>query len=361
MAKDQGGQEKTEQPSQKRLDDSRKDGKVARSQELNSLAVFGTGLLILFLFKSSMAENLGNISKYIFSNITTLEINLNLVQYYFYKGFLFIIMILTPFFLSLFLVSLASGFGQAGFRITPKALKPKGDVLNPIKGMKNKFFSASSVVELIKSLLKLGIVALIAYIELSDSIIHSSGFIQFNPSEIINFMVKASYGFLWKILLVYAVFAISDFIYQKYDYKKNLKMTKQEVKDEHKDTEGDPLIKNKVLSKMLQMAQRRMMQDVPQADVVITNPTHVAVALKYEFGKDESPTVIAKGLDNVAQKIKSVAREHNIHMYEDVQLARTLYKTCEIGDSIPENLFKAVAQILAYVYKLKKNKKKSIV
>lgn len=358
---DTGGQEKTENATGKRLEESRSKGQVAKSQEMNSIAVFGLGLILIFVFKDFFGEKLGGLAKFVFGSLDSLELSMAVFHSYVYKGFMFVFITLSPIFIGLVIIALVAGYGQAGFRITPKALIPKFEQFDPIKGVKNKFFSITPVVELLKALIKFIAISLFVYWELSDTILFSAKLLNYSVLEIVTFMVEKSYSFLWKIGLIYLVFAFADFAYQKYKHKKDLKMTKQEVKEENKDTEGDPLLKGKVKSKQMEMAQKRMMQEVPQADVVITNPTHVAVALKYEMGGSGAPKVVAKGLDNVAQKIKEIAKENDVYMHEDVQLARALYKQCEIGQEIPEDLFKAVAQILAYVYKLRNNKKKSIV
>lgn len=361
MAADGGGQEKTEQPTGKKISDAVEKGQVAKSQEINSLAIFGTGLILIFMFKGFIGSKLADLSIYIFDSLDTLELNLNLVQLYVYNGFIYILVILAPIFIGLMVMGLASGLGQTGLHISPKALKFDASKFDPIKGFKNKFFSAQPLVELVKSVSKVSLIGIFAYIELSDSILFSSQLLHYSVEEIVYYMTETAFGFLWKFALIYIVLAAADFVWQKYKHNKDLMMTKQEVKEENKNTEGDPEVKGRIKSKQFEMSQRRMMQEVPKADVVITNPTHVAIALKYEMGNNGAPKIIAKGLDAVAQRIKEIAKENNIPMHEDVELARALYKACDIGDEIPENLFKAVAQILAYVYKIKNNKKKSIV
>jgi len=361
MAADSGGQEKTEEATGKKLEDSRSKGQVAKSQEINSIAVFGVGLVLIFAFKDFVGGKLGELAIYIFGSLHSLELSMDIFQTYVYKGFMFILITLSPFFLGLVIIALVAGYGQAGFRITPKALIPKFEQLSPIKGIKNKFFSITPLIELTKALIKFVAISLFAYWELADTILYSAQLLNYTVAEIVSFMVEKSYSFLWKIGLIYLIFSFADFAYQKFKHKKDLKMTKQEVKEENKDTEGDPLIKGKIKGKQMEMSQKRMMQEVPKADVVITNPTHVAVALKYDSDGSGAPKVVAKGLDHVAKKIKEIAKEHNVYMHEDVPLARALYKQCEIGEEIPEDLFKAVAQILAYVYRLRNNKKKSIV
>ncbi|MCB0729983.1 MAG: flagellar biosynthesis protein FlhB [Ignavibacteriae bacterium] len=352
------GQEKTEQATGKKLEDSRNEGKVARSQELNSLAVFTTGLLVLFFTKDYLGSKLWSMSTYIFSSLDTLELSVNVLSLYGMKAAMFFVAAVFPVLLAIVIISFAVGYGQVGFRFTPKALQPKLNKLNPITGFKNSFLTTRPLVELLKSVAKLGVVGIFSYIILEDMVLSSIGLVNFTVTEIVDYMLDNSIEFLWRVSLVYVAIAFIDFAYQKYKFKDDLKMTKQEVKEEHKQTEGDPHVKSQIKSKQFEMARKRMLQDVPKADVVITNPTHFAVALKYEVGKSFAPKVIAKGQDLLAQKIKQIAKDNNVPLHEDVQLARALYKACEVGQEIPENLFKAVAQILAYIFKLKEERKR---
>lgn len=359
---EQDGQDKTEQPTGKRLDDSREKGQVAKSQELNSLVIFSTGLIVVYIFKVNLGDNLGNLAKYIFSSAAHLNITTNILSYYATKALGFYFVTLTPVFVALILIALIAGYGQAGFKITPKAMAPKFSKMNPLKGIKSKFFSSQPFIEILKSLIKVIIIGSFTYMVLKDSISDAMDLVNYSIGQTVNFMMETSFDLLWKISLVYAVIAAADFAYQKYKHKKDLMMTKQEVKEEHKQQEGDPHVKGQIKGKQLAMARSRMMHEVPKADVVITNPTHFAVALRYAVGKDNAPKVIAKGADRTAQKIKEIAKEHNIPLHEDVFLARALFKACEVGDEIPDKLFKAVAQVLAYIYQLKnRKKKKSIV
>ena len=250
------------------------------------------------------------------------------------------------------------GYGQVGFKFTPKALSPKFDKLDPMKGLKNTFFSSRPFFESSKSIIKLAAIGGFTYIVLVDDIKRSIGLVQLTIPEITDFMLITSFSLLWKISIIFAVIASIDFAYQRYKHKDQLMMSHQEIKEEFKQTEGDPMIKSRIKGQQFAMARKRMMKDVPKADVVITNPTHYAVAIKYEMGAGKAPKVIAKGVDLIAQKIKLIAAENNIPIHEDIQLARALYKTCDIGDEIPENLYKAVAQILAYIFQMKRTKKK---
>jgi len=355
------GQDKTEQPTQKKLDDSRKEGQVAKSTEISAFAVFGTGLLILFVFQGFMAGRIGALATEIFKSISTLEIQFNLVQLYAMKGMLFFFLTLSPFFLGIMIFALAANVMQVGWKISPKAIMPKFNKMNPIKGIKNKFFSTKSLVELLKTFAKLIIVTLFIYFSLSTLILESTDLLGKSIEEIAEFMSAAALSLLWKIMIVYAVLAIADFIFQKHKFKKDMMMTKHEVKEENKQSYGDPLIKSKIKEKQFEISHNRMILEVPKADVVITNPTHFAIALKYDTTKNSAPMVLAKGMDDVALKIKEVARKNNVPLYEDRPLAQALYKTCKIGEEIPEKLFEAVAKILAFVYQARKKRKSSIV
>lgn len=355
---DSDGQEKTEQASGKRLSDSRDKGQVARSMEVNSFVVFTAGALILYMAQKSLATDIREMTDYTLRSLNTFDITFPLLQVYAIKGFLFIIKVLSPFFVGLVLVSLAAGYGQVGFKITPKALAPKFNKLNPLNGIKNILFSTRSMTELLKALFKLIIVGFVAWGMIKDVMERSVSLINFSVDEIAGYMTDVTFPLIWKIAVVYGIFAFSDLLYQRFKFKKDLMMTKQEVKEEGKEAEGDPLVKGKIRSKMMQIAKSRMMKEVPKADVVITNPTHVAVALKYDASGKAAPKVIAKGLDEVAQRIKQIAKDNNVPLHEDVQLARALYKSCDLGDQIPETMYRAVAQILAAIFRAKNERKR---
>jgi len=356
------GQEKTEQPTDKKLSDARNEGQTAKSMEINSLLIFTSGMILLYAFQDFLSNQFKSVTVFVFGSLDKLDINLKLLQIYALKSFLFYLQTMLPLFVGLMIIGALAGYGQVGFKFTPKALRPKFSKINPFTGMKNIMFSSRPIFETGKTLLKLLLIGGFTYIVLTDDVINSIGLVRLEVGEIVDFMVRASYSLIWKISIVFAVIAIADFAYQKYKHKNAMMMTVQEVKEEFKQTEGDPMIKSRIKSQQFAMARRRMMSEVPKADVVVTNPTHFAVALKYEPGSGKAPKVIAKGVDLVAQKIKQVAVANNVPLHEDVQLARALYKVCDIGDEIPENLYQAVAQILAYIYKMKRgNKKKSIV
>lgn len=353
-------QEKTEQATPRKLQKSREEGQVAKSTEISNFVVFGAGMMILLMSKGIIGDQLSDLSISIFANLNELEIKVNLLQIYAIKGLYYFLVATFPFFTGIFMVTLAANILQVGFKITPKALRPKFSKLNPIKGLKKVFFSSQSFVETFKSILKFALISWIVYFILADIIKEATKLADYSILDIVAYMSSTAYSLIIKLALVYAVIAIFDFIYQKYKFKKDMMMTKQEVKDEHKQTEGNPEIKGRIKSLQVEMARKRMMKELPTADVIITNPTHFAIALKYDPMKSNAPRVLAKGIDSLALKIKEIAKEHNIYIYEDKPLARLLYKHCEVGEEIPAELFEAVAKVLAFVYGLKNKTKKTI-
>jgi flagellar biosynthetic protein FlhB len=210
------------------------------------------------------------------------------------------------------------------------------------------------MIELLKNIIKILIVGFVAYSSLSGLMEESISLMDSDVAAILGYMTHAGLVVGFKVSLAFLVLAAADYGYQRFEFERELRMTKQEVKEEMKSQEGDPLIKSRIRSVQRQIAYKRMMQEVPKADVVITNPTHLAIAIKYEVGKMTAPKVIAKGADLIAQRIKHIAQEHGIPMIEDRPLAQSLYKTVDVGEEIPEKLFQAVAQVLAYIYRLKK-------
>jgi len=356
------GKDKTEEPTSKKLSDARDEGKVAKSMEVNSLAVFGSGLIMLYITRGTFGEKFSEFSRDLFTSLDTLDLNKTMLQTYFIKWALFFFSVTAPVILAIMVVSFISNVAQIGFKFSGKAFQPKLSRFNLFENAKNLMFSSRSAVELVKSVVKLTIITVFTYSILTKLIQDSFQLAELSVDDTVAFMVDSSFSLVWKIVLFYALIAASDFIFQKVKFKKEMMMTKQEVKDEHKQQDGDPEIKQRIRKQMFKMAFKRMMKDVPTADVVVTNPTHFAVAIKYEMSKDGAPKVVAKGMDELAQKIKKIAAEHNVPLHEDVQLARALYKSCEVGDEIPAKLFKAVAQILAYIYQMKNiRKRKSIV
>jgi len=354
------GKEKTEQPTGKKLSDARDRGQVAKSREVNSLAVFSTGFIILYLFQGFIGGRIKTFTVSIFDSLDTFPNRLAMISTFMTDWYIFFAITLAPVVVGLIVVIFAANISQVGIKLSPKALSIKFDKLNVVNGVKN-LISAKSFFELIKSIVKLIITGGFLYYVLEDLISSATQLESFSINEILIFMLDAAFDLIWKIGLVYLLIAAADFAWEKYKFRKSMMMTKEEVKEEWKQTEGDPQVKSRIKKLMYEASKRRMMKDLPTADVVITNPTHYAVALKYDMTKDAAPAVIAKGVDELAQKIKEVAKKHDIPIQENKELARALYKMCDIGERIPSSLFKAVAEVLAYVYNLKKSKKKSIV
>jgi len=349
-------QEKTEKATPKKVSDERKKGQVAKSQELPAALiltlVFASFMMIGGFYKTHFMRLFTNL----FENWLTLELTAGNLGDFFVSIMLEILILLAPIFAIVMLVGVIGNVVQFGFLLTGEPLQPKLSKLNPLEGFK-RIFSMRSLVEFAKSLLKVTIIGLMVYSIISAEWVTIQG-LALQPLDVV-FAYAASLVIRLGITIgaILVVLALLDFMYQKYEHAKSLKMSKQDIKEEHKKAEGDPLIKAKIREKQLRMAISRMMQEIPNADVVITNPTHFAVALKYDSSNMEAPKVIAKGKDHLALKIREVAKEHGVITMENKPLARALYSQAEIGDSIPADLFQAVAEVLAYVYKLKGNKK----
>ncbi len=358
FAKDGPGGEKTEEPTSKKLNDARKDGKVAKSKELTAAFELITLFLVLKIFTSFIYNGFLTSFQFVYTRIPEfLESNAKEMSSFAMSSFLFTIIvesfkIVLPFFVFGFTICFLANVLQFGFKATSKPLQPKPDKFNPINGFK-RILSKESFFELIKSIVKLGVIAYVAYISVrknSDELFVLYD-IPLMQAIILCGQVIVDAGL--KIALVYLIVGIADFIYQKHKFHEEMKMTKQEVKDEYKNAEGNPEIKGRQRQRMREASRRRMMQDVPTADVVITNPTHLAVALKYDAEISKAPIVVAKGEDFLAMKIREAAKEHHIEIVENKPLARMLYANVDIGQEIPPELYQAVAEVLAMVYNLK--------
>ena len=349
------GGDKTEKATPKKLEDARKEGRVARSSDL----INGLMLLLMFfvlrIFGNFMAKGfLESFVKYynktpdISMEIFDVKQAVNLGNEIVFD----IVIACLPVLIGSFLVAFVGNVVQIGWKVTTKPLKPKLDRLNPIGGLK-RMFSQEKVVELIKSILKVLAIAIVAYNEVKDRWLFILNLYDFEFMQaIVNiFDIVLDVGV--KISVLFVIIGVADFGYQKWKHLHDLRMSKQEVKDEMKQSEGDPQVKGRIRQKMREGARRRMMQELPKADVVITNPTHFAVAIKYDKEKAEAPYVLAKGADYVAATIKEAAKEHKIEIVENKPLARMLYYNVEIGEQIPPELYQMVAEVLAYVYSVK--------
>ncbi len=355
FAKEGEGGEKTEPATDKKLKEAREEGKVAKSQELT----FSFSLIVLFLvlkfFVSYLGEKMIGLIKTIYSgmaefvDINNVGLTSHAVSAYFVNIIIQFFLIVLPFFIFGVIITILINIVQVGWKVSTKMLQPKFDKINPINGFK-RIFSSQSVFELVKSIVKIGLIALIAYFSIKG---HANDLfilyeIPLNQAIALVGTIIIDTGL--RISLVYLIVGVADFAYQKHKFNEDMKMTKQEVKDEYKNTEGDPQIKGRQRARMREASQRRMMQDVPKADVVITNPTHIAVALKYDAEVSKAPVVLAKGEELLAKKIKDVAKENNISIVENKPLARMLYSNVDIGEEIPAELYQSVAEVLAAVY-----------
>ncbi len=345
-------QDKTEPATAKKKQEARKKGQVAKSKELGSIAILSAGVIYLFFCGKDITLGLGNNIQQTFLIIPQFkssDYNLMILLTQAAKTYLRMIL---PIMLTLSIIAILSNVLQTGFIWSVETLTPKMSKINPIAGVK-KMFSMRSLVELAKSIAKILIVGWAAFSVLKDNISHLIPLVYQGKVQIISMLADTSLQVVTRCCYVIALLAILDFLYQKWDFEKNLKMTKQEVKDEFKQTEGDPMIKSRIRSIQREMARKRMMQEVPKADVVITNPTHLAIALRYDLENMTSPMIVAKGANKVAFRIKTLATENNIPVVENRTLAQNLYKL-DIGKEIPPHFYQAVAEILAYVYGLKK-------
>lgn len=351
-------QDKTEAPSSKRREDTRNKGNVAKSMDLNSALVLLICLLVIKASGGFMVENMAGMLRDTLSNLgqrpVTPDTIFILAASYGTKA----LMTCAP----VLLTAGAIGFGvnvmQVGLKFTPKAIAPDFSKMDPVKGM-SRMLSIKGLVELIKSLVKIGIVGYVIYTCLQTELP--------NMNRLADMSLNASsmviLGICWQMIMRACVamlaIALIDYGYQRYQFEGSLKMTKQEVKDEFRLQEGDPQIKARVRQRQREMLKLRMMQNIPKADVIITNPTHLAIAIQYDADSMSAPTVVAKGQRLMAEKIKQIAAANGVPIVENKPVARALYKAVEIGGQVPEDLFQAVAEILAYVYRLSEKRGRS--
>ncbi len=345
-------QEKTEQATPKKRQDSRKKGQVAKSMELPAAFILFFCFLSFYIFGGYMKNQLTLVFRSIFYDYLLMDITMANVNLLFQQLFIQSIMIIVPVLMVAMVTAIFSNYLQIGVMFTGDPLKMKFSKLNPVEGAK-KIFSARTLVDFVKSVLKMSIIGYVVYDTLWAEKSSLMDLARLPLENIFVFMASITLKLGLKIGLILIVLALFDYMYQKYEFEKSIKMSKQDIKDEYKKSEGDPLIKGKIREKQRRMAMQRMMQEVPKADVVITNPTHFAVALKYDSNNMQAPTVIAKGTEYIALKIKQIAKENRIVTIENKPLARTLYAQVEIGEAIPADMFQAVAEVLAYVYKMK--------
>lgn len=344
--------DKTEEPTEKRKREARKKGQVAKSQDLNSGAVLFFALLALVFFGEHMGDELKLFMVQTFLQISTFDLNItNLVQFG-YKAVFAVAWAIYPILIVLVIAGVLINVLQTGFLVSTYNLQPKFSKIFKMEGIK-KLFSPTSLVELVKNMAKMLIVVWIGYDVIMSRYSEILGLVEKEIGSFLALLLSISFEISIKVALLLLLLGILDFIYQKRKTYNSMKMTKEEVKDERKQSEGDPEVKKKIRQTMMEMYQKMMMQEVPKATVVITNPTFIAIAIGYKRGVDSVPKVLAKGKRLTAERIRDIARENEIPIVEDKPLARAMYDIIEPGDALPEEFFNAVAEVLAYVYSMK--------
>ncbi len=345
-------QEKTEDATPKKREKAREEGDVAKSAEIPSVFVLAGGVAAIYGASGFMYKHTMAVMYECFHFLTIPDFTITYSLELLYKYSLNFFLIFSPVILAVFIMALVSNMYMVGFVISWKAISFKFNKLDPISGLKKKF-SLSSFVELVKSIAKLAVIGSLAWFAVRSELTMINKLYSFSIGQILVYLMKVMFKiFIW-VIIPMAVVAIADYLYQKWQFEEKLKMTKQEVKDEYKQTEGDPQVKSRIKTLQFEAAKKRMMSEVPKADVVITNPTHFAVAVKYEVGEMNAPKVIAKGAGLLALKIKELAKEADIPVVENKKLARNLYKIVDIGDEVPVDYYRAIAEVLAYVYRMK--------
>ena len=348
-------EERTEKPTGKRRQEARSKGQIARSKEVPSVLILLGGTTILLLFGTTMYLQLSNFMVQWLKRMATFSLHGDGLQALSWELVFSFLLIISPVFAVLFVVAVLGHVIQGSNVFSWKLLRPDWGRFSIGSGLK-RLITKTALVELLKSFVKMVIVGWIAYSTIQKEWPDVLLLLGQDVGNIFHFVSALCLRLLWRTILVMMVLAALDYAFQRWTYEKNLRMSKQEIKEEMKQAEGDPVIKSRIRSVQMQMARRRMMAEVPKADVIITNPTHLAIALLYENKTMDAPHVVAKGAGHIAQKIIEIARDHQIPIVENKPLAQILYKTVELGRTIPSDLYHAVADILAYVYQIKRKK-----
>ncbi len=349
---EESGQERTEQATDKRRKDFREKGQVAQSKEVSTAALLTASLLLWVFYVEPFWLELEHMYQRFLRMLSDFEVTSASVMQLALSNGLFIAKMLWPIFLLTLIVGFFSSFAQVGPLFSAKVFQPDINKFNPITGM-GKFVSKRAAVELIKSLAKISLIGFVAYKTVAAEFDSALSLTMVDLRQTLVFLGDVTFLVFAKSCGIIIILAIIDYGFVKYEMEEKMKMTKQEIKEEHKDVEGNPQLKSRIRSMQMQMARKRMMSEVPKADVIITNPTHLSIALAYRRDEMSAPQIVAKGADHLAFRIREIAREHHVPMVENKPVARALYKY-EVGEEIPEEMFTAVAEILAYVYGLKK-------
>lgn len=351
-----GAGEKTEKATPKKREDARKKGQVLQSREISSAMVLMLVFVTLRIFGSNIYNQIMTYTKFVFTEYPKMD-NFympDIIIRVFIDSVTVMLKAVAPILIVALLAGLITSYAQVGFLFTLETLSVKFSRINPLSGFK-RMFSVHGVVEMVKSILKIAVIGYVAYAYINSQ---AAGILRMMDMDILGiaaFIGLTAINVAIRICVVLLILGVLDYGYQWWEYEKNLKMSKQEVKEEYKQTEGNPEIKSKIKQRQRQMSMRRMMQEVPKADVVITNPTHFACAIKYDAKVSSAPIVVAKGQDYIAMRIKETARDSKVEIVENKVLARAIYDTADIGEAIPHDLYQAVAEVLAFVYSLKGN------
>jgi flagellar biosynthetic protein FlhB len=350
----EGAGDKTEKATPKRRREAREKGQVLQSREIASALILLCAFMALRLFGPFMFNTISGFSKKVFAGYGAIGniFDINGIIKLFIETVTVIVLAMAPLLAVVVVSGIIAGYSQVGFLFTTKTLALKFDRLNPISGLK-RIFSTRSIAELFKALFKVVIIGYISYSYLRSQEVHVMNLMSVDVLGAASFIGVTTTNLAIRICIALVILGALDYGYQWWEYEKNLRMSKQEIKEEYKQTEGNPEIKSKIKQKQRQISMRRMLMDVPKADVVITNPTHYAVSIKYNAEESEAPVVTAKGCDYMAFRIKSIAKENGVEIIENKALAINIYETVDIGEKIPPELYQAVAEVLAYVYGLK--------
>lgn len=350
---------KTEKATPKKRRDERKKGNVFMSRDAVAVATLLGSFMVLWLLSSMFTSQLGQFMAFCMSTAAQPSFELqDIVSEVAVQGLMVILKTVGPVIAATILCAIAATFAQTKFLVAGESIKPKFNRISPLQGFK-RLFSLKSVVEALKGIIKISVLMVIIFLSIRDMFQESSRYLYADVPTAVAHLVSYAVGMVLRIIVAFIAVAALDFLYQWWDYERQLKMSKQEIKEEYKQMEGDPQVKGKIKEIQRRRAQQRMMQQVPGADVVIRNPTHYAVALRYKPDRDNAPIVLAKGQDEVALRIVKVAEENHVAVMENVPLARALYADAEINQEIPPSLYNAVAEVLVYIFKL--NAQKQIV
>ncbi len=356
MAENKDGQDKSERATKHRLSEGRLKGQTSKSTDVTTSAILLFGGTAVFALSTFYAPMYRDFTKSILTNVAQTSVNYESLLDSIPQLFGFLAGLVLPLMIFIFLITLGAEVSQVGLKFASKKFSELDDLKKIFKigaGFKKIFFSPRSIFELVKNFAKIFFLGIVIYVTISSEFESIIAIQEKEFDEITPYMISLALEILIKVGILYLIIAYADFIFQKWRFAEDMKMTKQEVKDEHKQQEGDPKLKNYLRGLMRSRIRRMMIDNVSEADVVITNPTHFAVALKYQQGTGQAPVVVAKGADFIAAQIRDKANEHGVVIYEEPPLARTIFYSVEVDEEIPDDLFKAVAEVLAYVYSIK--------